>query len=405
MPNLDDQLNAGLDQLRADGLHRTLRAVDSAQGARIVLDGREFLNFSSNDYLGLANDPVLKRAAAAALERFGVGAGASRLVCGNLQPYEELERQLAAFKAREAALVFGSGYAANVGTITALVGEGDVVILDKLDHASIIDGARQSGATIRVYPHRNLKKLEDILRQGDSTRRKLIITETVFSMDGDLAPLAEIVELKEKYGAWLMIDEAHATGLYAKNRRGLAEAADVENKIDVTLGTLSKALGCAGGFVVGSRPLIDWLRNRARSLIYSTALPPAIVAAASAAVEFVMSDAGHRRRDQLWRNVSEMKNGLASLGIDNQSRAPIMPIIIGDERAAVEASKKLLERGLFVPAIRFPTVPKGKARLRLTVTAAHTDEDIREFLSVFGAIRHIEDRIALPHCEKEQPAP
>ncbi|HUI08227.1 MAG TPA: 8-amino-7-oxononanoate synthase [Verrucomicrobiae bacterium] len=386
MSNLDDQVGAELEQWGADGLYRTLRTVDSAQGARIVLDGREFLNFSSNDYLGLANDPVLKRAAAAALEKFGVGAGASRLVCGNLRPYEELERKLAAFKGREAALVFGSGYAANVGTIAALVGAGDVVILDKLDHASIIDGTRLSGAALRVYPHRNLKKLEDILRQSGSARRKLIVTETVFSMDGDLAPLAEIVELKEKHGAWLMIDEAHATGLYAKNRRGLAEAAGVEDRIDVTLGTLSKALGSAGGFVVGSQTLIDGLRNRARSLIYSTALPPAIVAAAAAAVDLVMSDEGQQRRDRLWRNVSQMKNGLAALGVANQSRSPIVPIVIGDERATVEASKKLSERGIFVPAIRFPTVPKGKARLRVTVTAGHTSDDIRGFLSAIGVI-------------------
>ena len=386
MSNLNDQLGAELDQARAEGLYRSLRTVDSAQGPRIVLDGREFLNFSSNDYLGLANDPLLKRAAADAIAKYGVGAGASRLVCGNLRPYEELERKLATFKGKEAAIVFSSGYAGNVGTITALIGQGDVVILDKLDHASIIDGARQSGATIRVYPHKNLKKLGGILGQCDGFRRKLIITETVFSMDGDLAPLAEIVALKEAHGAWLMIDEAHATGLYAKNRRGLAEAAGVEDKIDITLGTLSKALGCAGGFVVGSQTLIDFLRNRARSLIYSTALPPAVCAAAAAAVDFVMSAEGHQRRDQLWRNVSELKNGLAGLGVQNESRSPIIPIIIGDENAAVEASHNLYERGIFVPAIRFPTVPKGKARLRVTVTAGHSSGDIKTFLGVFGDI-------------------
>lgn len=313
-----------------------------------------------------------------------MGAGASRLVSGNLEPYRQLEEKLARFKAKEAVIVFGSGYAANVGTITALVGEGDVIILDKLDHASIIDGARQSGAAIRVYPHKNLKKLADILQQSQQFRRKLIVTETVFSMDGDLAPLAEIVELKEKHSAWLMIDEAHATGLYAKNRRGLAEAAGVEDKIDITFGTLSKALGCAGGFVVGSQTLIDFLRNRARSLIYSTALPPATVAAAAAAIDFVMSDAGHERRDQLWRNVSEMKNGFSKLGIQNESRSPIIPVIIGEENAAVETAKKLFERGIFVPAIRFPTVPKGKARLRVTITAGHSSEDIQRFLHEFA---------------------
>ncbi len=386
MSNLRDQLGADLDKTRAEGLYRTLRNVTSAQGPRIQLNGREFLNFSSNDYLALANDPVLRQAWVNAMEKYGVGAGASRLVSGNLQPYEDLERRLTAFKAKEAALVFSSGYAANVGTITALVGERDVVILDKLDHASIIDGARQSGATIRVYPHKNLKKLEAILQQSGSFRRTLVVTETVFSMDGDLAPLAEIVELKEEYGAWLMIDEAHATGLYAKNRRGLAEATGVEDKVDVTLGTLSKALGCLGGFVVGSQVLIDFLRNRARSLIYSTALPPAVCAASAAAVDFVMSERGHERRDRLWRNVSLMKNGLSALGIQNESRSPIIPIIIGDKAATVETSQRLYERGIFVPAIRFPTVPKGKARLRVTVTAAHEPRDIEQFLGEFGGL-------------------
>jgi 8-amino-7-oxononanoate synthase len=395
MPNLDDQLRAELNRLRADGLYRTLRTIASAQGPRLIIDGREFLNFSSNDYLSLANDPLLKRAAADAIERYGVGAGASRLLCGNLEPYALLEDKLARFKNKEAAIVFGSGYAANVGTISALVGKGDVVILDKLDHASIIDGARQSGATIRVYPHKNLKKLEDILKQCGAFGRRLIVTETVFSMDGDLAPLAEIVELKEKYDAWVMIDEAHATGLYAKNCRGLAEAAGVEEKIDVTLGTLSKALGCAGGFVVGSQILIDHLRNRARSLIYSTALPPAIVAAAGAAVDFVMSEEGHLRRDRLWRNVSELKNGLSKLGIQNESRSPIIPVMVGDEATAMETSQKLFEQGVFVPAIRFPTVPKGKARLRVTMTAGHASDDIERFLSVFAAIWKVADRIVV----------
>jgi len=383
MSDFNEQLHTELEKIRADGLYRTLRNVASAQGPRLVIDGRECLNFSSNDYLGLANDPILRRAAVGAIDKYGVGAGASRLVCGNVEPYAVLEERLARFKNKEAAIVFGSGYAANVGTITALVGEGDVVILDKLDHASIIDGARQSGATIRVYPHRNLKKLEDILKSTEA-RRVLIVTETVFSMDGDLAPLAEIVSLKEKYGAWLMIDEAHATGLYATNRRGLAEAVDVEGKIDVTLGTLSKALGCAGGFVAGSQPLIDFLRNRARSFIYSTAQPPSIVAAAAAAVDFVMSDAGNGRRDQLWRNVSEMKNGLSTLGIQNESRSAIIPIVVGEETSAVEMSRKLFERGVFVPAIRFPSVPRGKARLRVTVTAAHESTDIARFLEVFN---------------------
>jgi len=366
MATLRDTLDSELNQLRADGLYRSLRRVDSAQGKRVNVGGRELLNFSSNDYLGLANDAALQRAAVEAVERWGVGAGASRLVCGNLAPYEELETKLAVFKRKEAAIVFGSGYAANIGTITALVGEGDVVILDKLDHASIIDGARQSGATLRVYPHKNLRKLEEILQQSNTARRVLIITETIFSMDGDAAPLAEIAALKEKYGAWLMLDEAHATGVFGKNRRGLAEECGVEEKVDVTLGTLSKALGCVGGFVVGNQVLIDFLRNRARSLIYSTALPPAMCAAATAALDIVASDEGMHRRDRLWTNVR-------ALG----AQSPIHPVIVGDETAAVALSQKLYDRGIFVPAIRYPTVPKGKARLRVTVSATHSPEDIQ----------------------------
>lgn len=365
MPALRDTLRAELERLRADGLYRQLRTLSTAQGPRITLEGREFLNFSSNDYLGLANDPALRRAAADAIERWGVGAGASRLVCGNLAPYDELERKLAAFKGREAALVFSSGYTANVGTITALVGEADVVILDKLDHASIIDGARQSGATLRVYPHKNLKKLEEILRQSQKFRRRLIVTETVFSMDGDTAPLPEMVALKEKYNAWLMLDEAHATGVFGPRRRGLAEQQGVEDKVDITLGTLSKALGCVGGFIAGDRELIEFLRNRSRSLIYSTALPPALCAAAVTALDLVMSDEGAHRRDRLWENVR-------ALG----AQSPIYPVIVGDEVAAVALAQTLAERGFFVPAIRYPTVPKGRARLRVTVSAAHTEQDI-----------------------------
>lgn len=369
MSQLDEQLGAELEQLRKDGLYRQLRTVVSAQGPRVVIEGREFLNFSSNDYLGLANDPVLKRAAVEAVERYGVGAGASRLVSGNLAPYDELEAKLAQFKGKEAAIVFGSGYAANVGTITALVGEGDVVILDKLNHASIIDGARQSGATVRVYPHRNLKKLGELLQQTQSARRRLVITESVFSMDGDWAPLAEIVSLKEKYGAWLMVDEAHATGVFGKNRRGLAEELGVEGQVDVMLGTLSKALGCAGGFLAGSQMLVDFLRNRARSLIYSTALPPSVVSAAAAAVELVMGEEGRCRQERLWKNVR-------TLGADS----PIHPVIVGDETAAVQLSRRLYERGIFVPAIRYPTVAKGKARLRVTVMSAHRPDEIERLL-------------------------
>ncbi|MBM3889135.1 MAG: 8-amino-7-oxononanoate synthase [Verrucomicrobia bacterium] len=424
---LDAFAEATLTELRAAGLLRQLRPMDGPQGPRLRVDGREVINFSSNDYLGLANDPILRDAATRAIEHYGVGAGASRLVCGNLAPYAELEARLAEFKGKQAAVVFSSGYAANVGTICALVGKGDTVILDKLNHASIIDGARQSGATIRVYPHGDLQKLEKLLKtlvrcsvtgvtqHRTGRARVLVVTETAFSMDGDHAPLREIVELKDRYGAWLMIDEAHATGLYGSRRRGLAEELGVEDRVDVTLGTLSKALGCAGGFVCGSRVLVDLLVNCARSLIYSTALPPAIVAAASAAVEFVMSDTGRQRCELLWRRVNELRQGLCKAGLANvtppgsagvspagvasamgrattkagetpalpgASHGAIVPLVLGDETRAVDYSRRLFERGFFVPAIRYPTVARGSARLRLTVTAAHTSEQIKALIEV-----------------------
>ncbi|MCX7825990.1 MAG: 8-amino-7-oxononanoate synthase [Verrucomicrobiae bacterium] len=396
---------AALAELRAAGLLRQLRPMDGPQGPRLRVDGREVINFSSNDYLGLANDPVLRDAAARAIERHGVGAGASRLVCGNLAPYAELEARLAAFKGKPAAVVFSSGYAANVGTIGALVGRGDTVILDKLNHASIIDGARQSGATLRVYPHGDLNKLEKLLKSfvrspvtGVTQHRKnagrvLVVTETVFSMDGDRAPLREIVELKERYGAWLMIDEAHATGLLGQRRRGLAEELGVEDRVDATIGTLSKALGCAGGFVCGSRALAGLLINRARSLIYSTALPPAIVAAACAAVEFVMSDAGGQRCRALWERVNELLRGLESAGMavasparPQTARSAIVPLVLGDAARAVEWSDELFKRGFFVPAIRYPTVARGAARLRLTVTASHTSEQVGSLVETLSRL-------------------
>lgn len=382
-PNsFDAALQSDLNEIRESGLFRTLRTVTSAQGPLITIDGKEYLNFCSNDYLGLANHPQLKEAARTAIETFGVGAGASRLVCGNLQPYDDLELAIAEFKHKEAAIVFSSGYAANLGVITALVGEGDVVIIDKLCHASIIDGCRQSGATLRVYPHLNVSKLEALLRQAAESRitthnsRLLVITETVFSMDGDVAPLREIVSLKETYGAWLMIDEAHGTGVFGVNGRGAAEQFGVEDRVEITLGTLSKAIGCMGGYVAGSRTLIDYLRNKARGLIYSTALPPSICAAAAVAVEIVMSEEGRKRREVLWRNLDQIGKLMTREGGDDRQPSPILPCIIGDEKAAVEVSHQLFERGVYVPAIRYPTVARGKARLRITVTAAHRDEHI-----------------------------
>jgi 8-amino-7-oxononanoate synthase len=396
--NFSDELNRRLDEIQEQGLYRELRRVDSPQSPHLVLDGKSLLNFSSNDYLGLANHPLLKEAAVKAVEKFGSGSGASRLICGSLAPHHELESALAAFKQTESALSFSSGYTAAVGAICALAGKDDVLVLDKLVHASIIDAARLSGAKLRVFAHNDLNELEDILRwfnerpQGDATRRSraIIVTESVFSMDGDVAPLREIVALKEKYGAWLMVDEAHATGLFGPGRRGLADELSVSDRIEIQMGTLGKALGSAGGYICGPRALTDYLVNRARSFIFSTAPVPAAAAAARAAVQLVQSAEGAKRCDQLWLLVNQLKTGLAPLGWTLPGvNSAIIPLIIGLEDGAMKAAAALREAGIFVPAVRYPTVARGQARLRLTLTAAHTAQDVATLLAALSSqIRH-----------------
>ena len=375
MNSFTDELNHRLAALREQNLFRELRRVDSAPGPRMEIGGNTFLNFSSNDYLGLANHPALKAAAIQAVEKFGAGAGASRLICGSLAPFHALEESLAAYKKTEAALTFSTGYAAAVGTITALLGRDDIIILDKLVHASIVDAARLSGAKLRIFDHNDLDDLEDKLKWAEKVKAKtLIVTESVFSMDGDAAPLREIVALKEKYGAWLMVDEAHATGILGANGRGLADELGVSAQIEVQLGTLGKALGASGGFICGSRALVDFLVNRARSFIFSTAPVPAAAAAATAGIQLVQSDEGERRRAQLRRGVVKFKaeSGRRKAEIP----AGIIPLILGDEAKAVSAAAKLRAQNIFVPAIRYPTVARGAARLRVTLTAAHTSEDV-----------------------------
>jgi len=388
--NFDRELTECLEALHAQGLRRELRRVDSPPGTRIQIGGRTLLNFSSNDYLGLANDPILKDAAIQAVEKFGAGTGASRLICGSLAPHHELEEILANFKGTEAALSFSTGYATAIGTIGALLGKGDVIILDKLVHACIVDAARLSGAKIRVFAHNDLDDLDKILRWSSTFRlpgsslkreqapRTLIVTESIFSMDGDAAPLREIVALKEKYGAWLMVDEAHATGLYGKHRRGLAEESGVNSQIEIQMGTLGKAVGASGGYICGSRPLIDFLVNRARSFIFSTAPVPAAAAAATAGIRFIQSSDGERRRKSLWTRVGELKS---------ETHSAIIPVLIGDEAGAVAVSAALRERDIFVPAIRYPTVARGKARLRVTLTANHTSDDISQLVAALESIR------------------
>jgi 8-amino-7-oxononanoate synthase len=370
-----------LQALRARSLHRKLREIGSAQGSIVDLVGKRLINFSSNDYLGLANDQRLRDAATAAIAEFGVGAGSSRLISGTQSPHLKLENALAKWKETQAALCFSSGYAAAVGTLPALAGKSDVLLLDKLCHASLIDGAKLSGAIMRVFPHNHLGKLESHLewaKREHPNSRIVIVTESVFSMDGDRVPLRELIELKKRFGALLLLDEAHAIGVIGPNGRGLAAEEGLNEDVDVQMGTLSKALGGSGGYICGSRSLIEWLINRARSFIYSTASPPPIAAAARAAVEFLASPEGEHRRLLLWKRIERMRESLPEDAVKpaNAACSAIFPWIVGDEQAAIDLSRELQTEGFFVPAIRYPTVAKGSARLRITVTASHDEAQI-----------------------------
>jgi len=374
--SLDTALQADLDEIDLAGLRRVLRHVESPQGARILCDGQELWNYSSNDYLGLAAHPLLLEAAQRSLADHGHGAGASRLISGTFSEHLALEEALAHFKGTQAALTFGSGFAAAVGVLPALAGSGDVIILDKLSHASLVDGARLSGAQLRVFPHNNLEKLESHLswaRQKFPHARVIVVAESVYSMGGDLAPLREIVELKDRFGAWLMLDEAHGVGVLGNQGRGLADAEGVADRVDIQMGTLGKALGSSGAYICGSRVLADFLVNRARSFIFSTAPPPSVSAAARAAVELLQSPEGTRRIDLLHANLRFFGEA-AALGA---VLTPIVPIVLGEEEKAVATSHSLRRQGYLVPAVRYPTVARGAAQLRITITAAHERENLQ----------------------------
>jgi 8-amino-7-oxononanoate synthase len=366
-------LQSQIDELRNQGLWRSLRLLDSAQGPVVRVDGRELVNFSSNDYLGLADSAELRTALKEGVDLYGAGSGASRLVCGTMKPHAELESALAAFKRTEAALTFSSGHAVALGTIPALVGTGDTIILDKLSHASLVDAARLSGATIRVFPHNHLEKLSRLLATAKG--RVLVVTESIFSMDGDACPLAEIVELKNRHGAWLLLDEAHAVGVLGPQGRGLAAALGLESQVDLHMGTLSKSLGLSGGYLAASQQVIDLLINRARSLIYSTAPLPSLVHAAKTALDLISGPEGDRRRQLLWRNIRHLIP-------DKAVASAILPRILGDETRAMKASAQLKEAGFLIPAIRYPTVARDSARLRITVSAAHTTEQMEQLRRV-----------------------
>jgi len=383
----DQFLHGELKSIDEAGLLRSLRRIETPQQVEVHSGDRELINFSSNDYLGLAAHESLRMAAQDGVETLGAGAGSARLISGSQTIAHELEAALGAFKQTEAALSFSSGYAAALGTVPALVGQGDVVIIDKLVHACLVDAARLSGAKLRVFKHNDLADLESILqwayeREGNT----LVITESVFSMDGDLAPVRDLVQLKNRYGAWLMLDEAHATGLYGEGRRGIAEEMDVADGVEVQLGTLGKALGAAGGYICGSQALIDMLVNRARSFIFSTAPVPAQLSAAKRGVELVQSNEGEALRKRLWANVDALKNGLIQQGWKLPVvRSAIMPLMIGDEREALALAERLREAGVWVPAVRYPTVARGAARLRVTVSAAHQPKHLDALLEALGS--------------------
>jgi 8-amino-7-oxononanoate synthase len=367
------EVAAQLRALDEAGLRRHLRLAQRREGNDFSMDGCPVVNFASNDYLGLAVCEDLKRAMMVAVARYGVGSGASRLVCGSMPPHQALEIALADFKQTEAALTFSSGHAVSVGVLPALCGSGDTIILDKLSHASLIDGARLSGAVLRVFPHNNVEKLEKMLRSiraKDATGRILLVTESVFSMDGDAAPLASLVELKDRYGAWLLVDEAHAFGILGPQGRGLVAELGLEKRVELQMGTLSKAAGVSGGYVAASRQVIDLLVNRARSLIYSTAPSPAVAATAAASVALIAGEEGERRRRRLWANRELLLSLLPQ--VDAVSvMAAIVPLVIGGEREALEAAEALRVGGFLAPAIRYPTVSRGQARLRVTLSALH----------------------------------
>lgn len=382
--DFDQYLSAELRRIEEAGLLRSLRTLESPQGARVICNGRSLANFSSNDYLGLASHPRLREAARIALEEAGAGAGASRLVCGNHREHELLEAALAQFKGTEAALSFSTGYAAALGVIPAVTGPGDVVILDKLCHACLVDGARLCGAVLRVFPHNNLEKLESHLRwarEKHPAARVLVVVESVYSMDGDRAPLREIVELKERHGAWLMVDEAHGVGVIGPNGRGLADELGVAPQVEIQMGTLGKALGSSGAYICGSRVFREYLINRARSFIFSTAPSPATAAASRSAVDIMQSAEGRGLLGRLRENIGELANALPAL----QAESAIFPVVIGGELAAVDSSRRLQENGFLVPAIRFPTVARGSARLRIALSAAHEPSEIRRLAEAVRA--------------------
>jgi glycine C-acetyltransferase len=368
---------------RARGLWRWPRRLDGPQEPVARYDGRDVINLCSNNYLGLANHPALKEAALVAIATYGVGSGAVRTIAGNMAIHERLEAELAAFKHTEAVLLYQSGFTANAGTVAALLGKEDVIVSDELNHASIIDGARLSGAEKRIFPHKDVEAARKLLAASRGARRVLLITDGVFSMDGDIAPMPSLVEAAEEFGAIMMVDDAHASGVVGRDGRGTVDHFNLHGRVHIQVGTLSKAFAGLGGYVAGSRRLIDLLMHRARPLLFSTSHPPSVAASCLAAVRLVQQHPELIGR--LWENTGFFKDGLRRLGFDTGfSETPITPVIVGDEVRALQLSDRLFEEGVFVPGIAFPTVPRGRARVRTIVTAGHTRQHLEQALEAFA---------------------
>ncbi|MDO8427073.1 MAG: 8-amino-7-oxononanoate synthase [Deltaproteobacteria bacterium] len=368
-----------LSKLTASGLKRQLKLVEGPQGPRVFINGNAVILLCSNDYLGLANHPLVKEAAKDAIDRWGFGAGASRLVSGNMEPHIMLEERIRRFKGTESALLFNSGYNANLGAVCALSGRETDIFSDKLNHASIVDACVLSRANVKRYPNKDIGSLETQLKKSKA-RRKLIVTDGVFSMDGTIAPLKDIVSLLDRYNASLLVDDAHATGVLGKSGRGTLEHFGLSHPSIIQMGTLGKAVGAFGAYIAGPSELIDLLISKARPFIYTTALPPAVCAAAIKAIDII--DETPSLREKLWKNISIFKKGLEGAGLDTMgSETQIIPVIVKSAERAMGISAKLLDKGVFIQGIRPPTVPEGTSRLRVTVTAAHTEEDLNFALS------------------------
>ena len=378
-------LDEALNDLRRQGLYRPLRVLDGEQAARTSIDHRQVVNLSSNNYLGLTTHPGLRARALEALQAFGVGTGSVRPIAGTMAIHMELERRLATFKHTEAAVVFQSGFTANAGTVSSLLGRDDVIVSDELNHASIIDGARLSRATIKVFPHRNVAAAREILAGLPREQRTLVITDGVFSMDGDLGPLPELCDLADEFGCIMMVDDAHASGVFGRNGRGTVDHFGMHGRVDVQVGTLSKALGALGGYVAGSKSLVEFLYRRARPFLFSTSHPPSVAATCIAALDVLETEPQWMER--LWANTRFFKAGLEALGFNiGISESPITPVIVGDGALAMTLSDKLFDAGVFAQGIGFPTVPQGRARVRTIVTATHTEDELQFALDAFKKV-------------------